>query len=340
MIKQVQEAQVRERVTAPAQLQEQVSALGSLVSERLRHVAAERQPSVLYDPVRYVLAGQGKALRPVLLLLSAQMYGVEKARALPVALAIEILHNWALVHDDIMDAAQTRRGRPAVHVRWGVNTALLTGDVLLGLAYEQLARVQPETLPALLSAFTRMVRSLCEGQAVDMQFETRADVVTPEYLDMIDLKTGALIAVSMEMGAILGRASKAEQSRIHSAGMALGRAFQIQDDLLDLIAVDGRWGKVIGGDLMEGKKTFLLLEALSRAKGEDKEFFGKIQHGRGLAAADIDDARSRMDRLGVFDFARKTVAYYTRRAVEAVESLPKRTEMLSALMQIMASRAH
>ena len=323
-----------------ARVRERMAALGALVSERLALVAAHSRPDVLYDPVRYVLAGGGKRLRPVLLLLSAEMYGASREDALPAALAVEVSHNWALVHDDIMDAAATRRGRASVHVRWDANTALLCGDVLLGLAYGQLQRARRVQLPALVGAFTRMTRALCEGQALDMQFESRTDVTIPHYLDMIDLKTGALIGTALQMGAITGDAPPKECATMHRAGLALGRAFQIKDDLLDLVAVDGRWGKAIGGDLIEGKKTFLLLEALSRARGADLEFFRRIGPGGGISPDEIQRARRRMERLGVLDYARKSVAHYTSRAIEQVRTLTRPSDVLVGIMRDMAARVH
>ncbi len=323
-----------------AHVKRRVAELGSLVSEHLLRITVEGRPDVLYEPVRYVLAGQGKRLRPALLMLCAEMYGVACERALPAALAIEVSHNWALVHDDIMDAAQMRRGRQTVHRRWDVSTALLCGDVLLGLSLAQLTRAGPARQPLLFKVFTRMVVSLCEGQALDMAFEARTDVTTPEYLGMIDLKTGALIGAAMEMGAIFGGASLAERTTVRNAGVALGRAFQIQDDLLDLVVENDQWGKAIGGDLQEGKKTILLLEALSRAKGDDYDFFDRIQHGAGLNPDDIAGARRRMDRLGVLDYARKSVSHYTHRAIEQIRTVPQRSDVLVALMQQMAARGH
>ncbi len=321
-------------------MRERVTDLGAMVSARLSAIAAHNKPDVLYDPVRYVLAGQGKRLRPVLLLLCAEMYGVKSEDALPIALAIEVSHNWALVHDDIMDGATTRRGRATVHVKWDADTALLCGDVLMGLAFGQLLQAKATQLPALLGAFARTVTALCEGQALDMQFETRADVTTAEYLHMIDLKTGALIGAALEMGAILGDGSPEDRAAVCSAGMALGRAFQLQDDLLDLVAKDGRWGKVIGGDIIEGKKTFLLLESLNRAQGGDRVFFDRIQHCEGIEACDIAEARSRMDRLGVLACARNNVAHYTSLAIGHLSALPRRADVLVAIMKTMAAREH
>ena len=322
-------------------MRERAAALGALVSDRrLMTIAAHSQPDVLYEPVRYVLAGKGKRWRPVLLLLCAEMYDVDSEDALSAALAIEVSHNWALVHDDIMDAAATRRGQASVHEKWDVNTALLCGDVLMGLAYDQLLRTKATQLPRLLATFNRMITALCEGQALDMQFETRAVVDTPQYLNMIDLKTGALIGAALEMGAILGEATPAECAAVHRAGIAAGRAFQIMDDLLDLWAQDSRWGKDIGGDLMAGKKTFLLLEALSRARGAEWDFFDRIRQGGTIGTVNVEEARRRMEHLGVLEYARENVAYYTNRAIDHLHTLSRQADGLVKIMRIIAARAH
>jgi geranylgeranyl diphosphate synthase type II len=275
----------------------------------------ERQPPLLYDPVRYVLRGGGKRLRPILLLLTAEAFGAATDDALPAALAVEVFHNFTLVHDDVMDHADERRGRPAVHHRWDTGTALLAGDLLLVRAYDLLAEAEAEAdLAALMRPFRRMARRLCEGQALDKAFETRAEVSVEEYLDMIDGKTGALLGATLELGGRCGEATGEQAEALHAAGAALGRAFQIQDDLLDLTADPERWGKPVGGDLMEGKKTFLLLRALERATDADRAFFERATLGGGLDEEDIAEARRRMDALGVLDDARRAVARHTEAA--------------------------
>jgi len=315
-----------------------VAGIGARVSECLSQIATRDEPNALYDPVRYVLAGGGKRLRPVLLLLCAEIYGVSEAHAMPAALAMEIAHNWTLVHDDIMDDSPTRRGRQTVHVRWGADTALLCGDALVGLAYAQLSKTHAD--PALFETFTRATLAVCEGQILDMQFETRSDVTMSEYIGMIDLKTGAFLGASLEMGAILGGATVSERAAARKTGIMLGRAFQIQDDLLDLVADDRRWGKIAGSDLVEGKKTFLLIEALNRAGDRDKKFFQRVGNGAPVSADDIVKARRCMDRLGVFARAREKVLRYTEHAVTYAQTLPGHHEALVSLMRAMAKRVH
>ena len=292
------------------------------VSDSLSGLIRTAKPDVLYDSARYVLAGEGKHVRPVLVLVSAAICGVPSANAMPAALAVELVHDFALVHDDIMDHAQSRRGRPAVHVAWDEDTAILCGDLLLAMSFDQVARTSSGRLAELVHAFASMVAALCEGQALDKDFERLAQVSTAQYLDMIDRKTGALLSVALEMGGIIGDAPEEMLAALRSIGCLMGRAFQIQDDLLDLVAGDPGWGKAVGGDLMEGKKTFLLLEALERAEGEDRAFFARIRKDSGLVESEIPEARRRMRALGVLDAARERVQQHSEAALAQVQVLP------------------
>ena len=239
----------------------------ALVDRALAEVAAALpdHPPSLYDPVRFVLEARGKRLRPAVVVLAAEAFGALPETALPAALAAEVFHAFTLVHDDIMDHSDERRGRPTVHVRWDEPTAVLAGDFLMGLAYDLLDRAETDRRAPVQAAWHRMMRRLCEGQAMDKAFETAADVSVADYLAMIDGKTAALLACCFELGARLGGAPDPAARALHDAGLDLGRAFQIQDDLLDLTADSDDWGKPIGGDLLEGKRTFLLLTALERA---------------------------------------------------------------------------
>jgi geranylgeranyl diphosphate synthase type II len=320
----------------------QVGRLRALTDEALTTLVPAQEPAGLYEPVRYVLAGQGKRLRPVLVLLTAEAFGVAPPQALPAALAVEVFHNFTLVHDDIMDKAEARRGRPTVHVTWGTDTAILCGDYLLGLSYELLARVETPRLPQMMRVFSDMVARLCEGQTLDKSFETRDDITVADYLHMIDCKTGALLQASLELGGLIGHASEEHRARLRTLGREAGRAFQIQDDLLDLVADDARWGKPVGGDLMEGKKTLLLLEALERAEGAERAWFARIHHARGLPAGDVDEARLRMERLGVLAAASAAVERHTGAALAQLEALPPGAALdaLGWLLQRMQARMH
>ncbi len=301
---------------------EHVGRLTEAVNRGLAALPLPAEPAALYEPVRYVLDGGGKRLRPALLLLAAEVFDVPTERALPAALAVEVFHNFTLVHDDIMDHAEERRGRPSVHVLWGESTAILAGDLMMGMAYDLLTQTPTDRLPDLVRVFHRMVTRLCEGQSLDEQFETEDDVTAARYLDMIDRKTGALLEATLGLGGMIGGADDAALAKLAEAGHAFGRAFQIQDDLLDLTAADAQWGKTIGGDLMEGKKTFLLLRALEHADGDGHAWFRRIVTDGGLAEDEIDEARRRMDDLGVLEEARDEVLRQYGLGEQAVRALP------------------
>ena len=323
-----------------------VSRLRAAVDEALPLLVEEREPAELYEPVRYVLEGQGKRFRPVLLLLAAEAFGTETDEALPAALAVEVFHNFTLVHDDIMDHASERRGRPTVQVRWDESTAILCGDLLMALSYDLLARLgtgaPAERLGAILRAYYHMVARLCEGQALDKTFEARADVSVADYLRMIERKTGALLETALELGGRVAGASPHHLDALRQTGRHIGRAFQIQDDLLDLTADDVRWGKTIGGDLVEGKKTFLLLRALERAEGEEHAWFRRIVEDGGLPEGDVPEARGRMERLGVLGEAREAVARHSAAALTCLDRLPQgpAVETMRWLVERMRARIH
>ena len=280
------------------------------------------EPALLYDPVRYVLSGGGKRLRPVLLLLTAESFGVSAQKAMPAALAVEVFHNFTLVHDDIMDRAEERRGKKTVHIKWDVGTALLSGDYMVALSYDLLTRLDTPHLPAIMDSYHQMVRLLCEGQALDKSFELHRDVSVDEYLQMIDCKTGALIAAVFQIGGWLGGAEEADIKSLNLLGKLVGRAFQIQDDLLDLTAEDPGWGKKIGGDLIEGKKAYLLLRSLETISGPDRSLFVRIVDEKGLSAEYIPEARRLMEKHGILEDARQVVVKYTAEALDKTLALP------------------
>lgn len=321
---------------------------GQSIQAGAASVRIPAEPEVMYDPVRYVLASGGKRLRPVLLLLAARIFGGDDDDALPAALAVEIFHDFTLVHDDIMDSASERRGRPSVHVKWDESTAILCGDYLMGLAYALLAQAKaragaPCWSPvAAIGRFQDMLALLCEGQALDEVFEQRTDVSVQEYLSMIDRKTGALLQASLEIGGMLGGADGTHLKHLRTIGRHAGRAFQIRDDLLDLTAEDVRWGKVKGGDLIEGKRTYILLRAIERTRGADRRWFERIVREAGLPADQVDEARERMQHAGVIDEAQAAVRRHTGEALRATRRLPdvSSSETLRGLLQRMQERMH
>lgn len=324
--------------TAAARVEE----LRERVDEALPALAVDAEPAELYDPVRYVLASQGKRIRPILLLLTAEAFGTAAATALPASLAVEVFHNFTLVHDDIMDNADARRGQPTVHVEWDEGTAILTGDLLFAMSYDLLAQVEGADLREMMQVYHTMVERLCRGQALDKAFEARSDVTVDEYLQMIDCKTSALLQAAFELGGIIGGATEAQRQHLQQLGRHVGRAFQIQDDLLDLTANTDRWGKAVGGDLVEGKKTFIVLRALERASGAEYEWFARIVNNGGLPSADIPEARDRMERLGIFDEARAAVDEHSESAKDELQALPAGSarQTLLWLINKMQARLH
>ncbi|MCY4159189.1 MAG: polyprenyl synthetase family protein [Bacteroidetes bacterium] len=321
-------------------LETTVEKLRAEIESSLSSLVKDHQPNELYDSVRYVIAGGGKRIRPVLLLLSAKIFGVNSRQAMPLALAVELVHNFSLVHDDIMDHADSRRGRETVHVLWGTETAILCGDVLLALASECVSQTSSGSHAYITRVFGKMVRELCEGQALDMTIGSKEGLTTDDYLHMVDGKTGGLLSATLEMGGIIGGASPGVCLALREAGTSIGRAFQILDDLLDLIADDHRWGKVQGGDLIEGKGTYLLAEARQRATGEDATFFTRIRPGSGLASEEIPKARARMEALGILDEARKQIQGYTSHALNRISSISGNTDELRTLISHMGNRIY
>jgi geranylgeranyl diphosphate synthase type II len=240
-----------------------------------------------------------------------------------------------------MDHSDERRGRPTVHTRWSEDVAILAGDYLMALSYRLLSESPALLLPEMLSVYHEMVAELCEGQTLDKAFEGRDDVTVEEYFAMIDAKTGALLRTCLELGAILGGATDAERSAVRDAGTFVGRAFQIQDDLLDVVAQDARWGKPLGGDLIEGKRTYVLLRSLAVLEGEPFEWFKRILDRKGLEPERVEEARSRMQDAGVLDEARSQVQRLTDLAQDRLLSLPGRSlERVAALFDSMVSREH
>lgn len=323
-------------------IQAYLTELRKRIDGALSGLISSVDPAPLYDSARYVLEGKGKRLRGSLVMMSAEMFGCEAERALPVALAMEVFHNFTLVHDDIMDSSDLRRGRETVHNRWDEPTAILCGDLLMGLSYDLLASNQPERLSRMLEVHNRTVRQLCEGQALDMMFEKRESVSVEEYLAMISLKTAALLQSSLVLGGLSGSADDEDLKNLSDVGMHIGIAFQIHDDLLDLTAVGKKWGKPVGGDLLSGKKTFLLLKALEKAEGEEHAWFQRIMTDGGLPAQDVHAAQNRMAQLGVLEEARTTVEFHSDRALSLCSRLPSGLvlEGLQYLIGQMRRRQH
>ena len=300
-----------------------ISKQRKIVEQRIRKVFAKRKPRSLYEPSAYLLESGGKRLRPLLVLLSAKAVGAKFSTAYNAAVAVELLHNFTLVHDDIMDNADKRRGRSTLHKKYDVNTAILAGDSLLSIAYEYLLKDCNGNAKNILASFTNGLVEVCEGQSLDKEFELRNNVSLNEYLDMIRKKTAVMAEMCCSIGAQIGGGTKAEINALETYGRNIGIAFQIQDDLLDIIADEAEFGKVVGGDLIEGKKTFLFIKAFEQAKGEDKKVLFEMILNKGIKRHQVDQYKEIYTRLGILDEAKKSIFHYSDIAVNSLKRLSK-----------------
>ena len=311
-----------------------------------RHIAEmswERQPQGLYAPVAYVLSLGGKRLRPLLMLMAYNLYKEDVERIFNQATGIEVYHNYTLLHDDLMDKADRRRGKPTVHKVWGENTAILSGDAMLVLAYQLMEKDCPaDYLQQILEEFSRTALEICEGQQYDMDFETRLDVREEEYLEMIRLKTSVLLAAALKIGAMLGGASDEDAACLYDFGMNLGVAFQLKDDWLDVYGDPAVFGKNIGGDILCNKKTYLLIQALEQA---DEEQHRQLCHWLEVVSYEPDKKIAAVKQLytviGADRWCTQKIAEYTDRAEQSLAqvSLPaSRKEELKALMKSLMNR--
>ena len=251
-------------------------------------------PKNLYEPIDYILKLGGKRIRPVLTLMAADIFSSNFKKALPAALAVEVFHNFTLIHDDIMDAAPLRRGKATVHEKWDTNTGILSGDAMLILAYQYFENYEPVVFQKLAKLFSKTALEVCDGQQLDVDFETRNDVTIPEYINMIRLKTSVLVAAALKMGAIVAEANNENANLIYDFGLNLGLAFQLQDDYLDTFGNPETFGKQVGGDIIENKKTYLYLKALEVATEDDK---GKLAYLYRKKLADSTDKISDVKRI-------------------------------------------
>ncbi len=246
-----------------------LSQISTLFNDYLLDNQFNRNPQALYTPIDYIMSLGGKRLRPALLMMSSNLFTENVTKSLPAAFAIEVFHNFSLVHDDIMDEAPLRRGKPTVHHKFGVNTGILSGDVMLIYAYQYLIKEDLGlNLQQIIEIFNQVATEVCEGQQMDMDFENREDVTIPEYLQMIEFKTAVLLAGAMQIGALIGGGSAADAQHLYAFGRDIGIAFQLQDDILDTYGDPEKFGKKVGGDIIQNKKTFLVLKALELSDAE------------------------------------------------------------------------
>jgi geranylgeranyl diphosphate synthase, type II len=281
-------------------------------------------PSGLYEPMNYVLSGGGKRIRPMITILSCEAFGGKFDDAVHAAVAMEILHNFTLVHDDIMDNADTRRSLETVHRKWDVSTAILAGDGLLGLAYRSLLKTDSSRISEIAKVFTESMIEVCEGQSYDTEFENRNDVTHDEYLMMIGMKTSRLLEACSMIGVIIADGSAEDINIMRNYSENIGLAFQIQDDLLDITADEKEFGKMIGGDIKKGKKTYLLIKALEEAvKEDDRKILQKASsQNNGISDEDVLKVKSIYQELGIINDASQQVESYTRKANDFLEKLP------------------
>jgi geranylgeranyl diphosphate synthase type II len=311
------------------------------VNDFLDRLPYDRTPASLYEPVKYVLSLGGKRIRPVLMLLSYNLWREHPEDILMPAVGLETYHNYTLLHDDLMDHADMRRGHQTVHRRWDANKAILSGDSMLVLAYDRVAQVPADKLQAVLSLFTVTALEIGEGQEYDMTFETRNDVTEDEYIEMIRLKTSVLLACAMKMGAILADAPQEDIDRLYHVGEQLGLAFQLQDDLLDVYGNPAVFGKAIGGDITSNKKTYMLINAVNRANAVQRE-----ELERWIAARDFDRSEkvaavTRLyDAIGIRQLCEEKINYYFELARQTLDEVNVPEVRKQPLRQYMDEMLH
>lgn len=313
-----------------------VSHLLEQINDYIKSLPIEHSPLGLYSPVSYVLSLGGKRIRPVLMLMAYNLYKEDVQRIFSQAAGIEVYHNYTLLHDDLMDRAERRRGKPTVHKVWNDNTAILSGDAMLVLAYQYMSDCQDRYLKEVLSLFSQTALEICEGQQLDMDFETRRDVTDQEYLEMIRLKTSVLLAASLKIGALLGDASPEDASRLYEFGMNLGVAFQLKDDWLDVYGDTSVFGKNIGGDILCNKKTYLLIKALEKADARQAE---SLQYWLDVTdcdpAAKIAAVTALYDEIGVGKVCEEKIQYYSDKAQKCLDAVSVSAEKKQELERLM-----
>jgi geranylgeranyl diphosphate synthase type II len=296
------------------------------VEEKLSNALKNREPISLYMPAAYILKSGGKRLRPLLVLFSTKATGGKFSQAYNAAVAVELLHNFTLVHDDIMDNADKRRGRLTLHKKYDLSTAILAGDSLLSVAYEFLIKDSGDHLKEILNSFTHGLVEVCEGQSMDKDFENLNEVSIEEYMLMIEKKTAAMAEMCCIIGANIASASKQEIIAMARFGKNIGVAFQIQDDLLDISGNETEFGKFVGGDLVEGKKTYLFLKALEKSTGKDKKEFIKIIERKGIKQDEIPKFKSLYYKLGVIEDTKEEIIRYSNKALFELKYLKKQED--------------
>jgi geranylgeranyl diphosphate synthase, type II len=288
----------------------------------LQKQSITKEPKNLYDPITYILGLGGKRMRPVLTLMATEVFNANYEKALPAAMAVEVFHNFSLVHDDIMDDAPLRRGKVTVHEKWDINTGILSGDAMLILAYQYFEQYEPTVFRDLAKLFSKTALEVCEGQQWDVDFETRTDVTIPEYLKMIEYKTAVLVAAAMKMGAIVAQTSDENANLIYEFGLNLGLAFQLQDDYLDAFGDPETFGKQVGGDIIENKKTYLYLKAISFSSKEDRDkLMALFSTQPDEYVEKVNHAKDFFNKSGASKATQDAIQEYTFKAFDTLEKM-------------------
>ena len=299
-----------------------ISHYQNLVSKYFEELSMLKEPQNLYNPIIYILSIGGKRLRPVLTLMATEVFDVNCNKALAAATAVEVFHNFSLIHDDIMDDAPLRRGKETVHEKWNINTGILSGDAMLILAYQYFEEYEPKIFRELAILFSKTALEVCEGQQYDVDFETRDDVTIVEYLKMIENKTAVLIGAAMKMGAIVAETSEENKNLIYDFGLNLGLAFQLQDDYLDAFGNPETFGKQVGGDIIENKKTYLYLKALEFSDANEKK---QLLHLFSIQPSDnldkINSVKEIFNQTGASETTQEAIQDYTFKAFETLEKM-------------------
>jgi len=296
--------------------------LQALISSSVNQLSYPDYPAQLYEPISYILSLGGKRMRPALLLMACELFGGDVNKAIPPALAIEVFHNFTLMHDDIMDKAPLRRGKTTVHERWNQNVAILSGDVMLIQGYMLMMQVDNSILRQVLDIFNQTAVGVCEGQQIDMEFETRDVVDINEYINMIRLKTAVVLGGALKIGALIGGAPQQDADLLSAFGEQLGIAFQLQDDILDVYGDPEKFGKQVGGDIISNKKTYLLIKALELAQGEQAIELNALLNASHLDNAEKVNAVTRIyNELDIRQYAETAMQTYADKAFEALEQI-------------------
>jgi geranylgeranyl diphosphate synthase type II len=309
-----------------------ISALLLQIEKEIKSQPFGEKPKSLYEPIRYIMALGGKRLRPLLALLSYSLYKSDPQHIVRYATAVEAFHNFTLLHDDIMDNAPLRRGKPTVHEQWNVNTAILSGDVMLVKVYDMFLSLEGKTLNETLRIFNKCAAEVCEGQQWDMGFETKDKVTEAQYIEMIRLKTAVLLGFSLEMGALLANASEGDRNHLREFGTYIGIGFQLKDDLLDVYADKKKFGKQVGGDIIANKKTFLLIKAKEKALGKDKiELDHWLKAKKFNKQKKVKAVTALYDKLNIPQLTEKKIQFYFSKGFEKLEKIqdsPAKAELI------------